>query len=342
MHSSASVRKGTVAARGRRGSNIRRLSLDLSRRAIPVRPAPLGWAAMLVGLALWATSARAEAAVAYPVVLAAGDIADCSDGNNGPKLTARLLGSHVGTVLAIGDLTYPDGAPAEYTSCYGPSWGLKSRTRPVPGNHEYNTPGATGYFGYWARRRGRAAPAALPRPRRLAPGGAELRDGHQRHRPAGDLAEDRPRHHRQALQARLPAPATLELQGQSRRHRLPRQRLPDHVDNRSPCCSPATRTSTSGCAPKAPDGTIDNARGGRQFVVGTGSAFVDGGGAARHPKEGPRHRRLPPPRPAARSRRARLRRAAAGLAEGRLQLAVLPTTGFGFTNSGSGTCVLKG
>ena len=56
-----------------------------------------------------------------------------------------------GIVFTAGDNVYPDGAAANYTDCYDPPWGaLKSRTRPVPGNHDYqNTPGATGYFGYF-------------------------------------------------------------------------------------------------------------------------------------------------------------------------------------------------
>src|SRR3954447_5824179 len=117
------------------------------------RPLVPGWggcsaAVLLVSLSLGTTAARADV-----TVLGAGDVADCSGGNNGPKLTAALLAQYAGTVLAIGDLTYPDGAPAEYPGCYDPSWGpYKSRTRPVPGNHEYNTPGATGYFGYWGAR----------------------------------------------------------------------------------------------------------------------------------------------------------------------------------------------
>src|SRR5205823_4448967 len=39
---------------------------------------------------------------------------------------------------------------AEYANCYEPTWGrFKARTRPVPGNHDYNAPGAAGYFGYF-------------------------------------------------------------------------------------------------------------------------------------------------------------------------------------------------
>ena len=38
----------------------------------------------------------------------------------------------------------------EFISCYEPTWGrFKDRTYPAPGNHEYNTPAAIGYFGYF-------------------------------------------------------------------------------------------------------------------------------------------------------------------------------------------------
>ena len=41
---------------------------------------------------------------------------------------------------------------------YDASWGaFKSTTHPAPGNHEYNTPDAAGYFGYFGKRAGDAA-----------------------------------------------------------------------------------------------------------------------------------------------------------------------------------------
>ena len=83
-----------------------------------------------------------------PVIVAAGDIASC--GGSGDEATAALLDGVPGTVVALGDNAYPSGAPADYTGCYHPSWGAsKDRTRPVPGNHDYDTPGAAGYFGYF-------------------------------------------------------------------------------------------------------------------------------------------------------------------------------------------------
>ncbi len=83
-------------------------------------------------------------------VLAVGDIASCESG--GDEITARLVERMPGTVLTLGDNAYTDGKPEEFAGCYTPSWGRhKGRTRPSPGNHDYNTPGAAGYFGYFGR-----------------------------------------------------------------------------------------------------------------------------------------------------------------------------------------------
>ena len=81
-------------------------------------------------------------------VLAAGDITGCNDE---AEATARLLDARpAATVLALGDNAYPQGTAQQYADCYDPTWGrAKARTLPTPGNHEYDTPGATGYFGYF-------------------------------------------------------------------------------------------------------------------------------------------------------------------------------------------------
>ena len=82
------------------------------------------------------------------VLTGAGDIADCT--KTGDSLTANLLDTIPGIVFAAGDNAYPNGTSAQYTNCYGPTWGRhKARTKPVPGNHDYLTPGASGYFGYF-------------------------------------------------------------------------------------------------------------------------------------------------------------------------------------------------
>jgi hypothetical protein len=89
-----------------------------------------------------------------PVVLVgAGDIADCS--SDGDEATALLLDSLVQDTLPVvvftaGDNVYSDGSPSQFAECYHPSWGRhKARTRPAPGNHDYRTSGASGYFGYF-------------------------------------------------------------------------------------------------------------------------------------------------------------------------------------------------
>ena len=87
------------------------------------------------------------------VLLAAGDIASCQ--SSGDEATARLVAARRGVVAALGDNVYQGGTADEYARCYAPTWGrFKARTRPAPGNHEYVTPGAAGYFAYFGRRAG--------------------------------------------------------------------------------------------------------------------------------------------------------------------------------------------
>jgi hypothetical protein len=83
------------------------------------------------------------------VVAAAGDIAKCTHDND--EATARVLDSISPTaVLALGDNAYPSGTDAEFTGCYEPTWGRhKAKTFPAPGNHDYQTAGAAGYFNYF-------------------------------------------------------------------------------------------------------------------------------------------------------------------------------------------------
>jgi hypothetical protein len=53
-------------------------------------------------------------------------------------------------LLLLGDLQYHSGTAAEFQGSYEPTYGrLKNITIPAAGNHEYNTPGATGYYGYF-------------------------------------------------------------------------------------------------------------------------------------------------------------------------------------------------
>jgi len=109
-------------------------------------------------LLLAASAARA----ADPVIAAAGDIAcDPADlyfnGGNGTATACRqratsdlLVGGGYDAVLLLGDNQYLDGALAKYQAVFAPTWGrLGPLLRPAPGNHEYLTPGAAGYFDYF-------------------------------------------------------------------------------------------------------------------------------------------------------------------------------------------------
>jgi hypothetical protein len=83
-----------------------------------------------------------------PVLITAGDIAGCTWTSD--AATATLVEGIAGTVVTLGDNVYQNGTASEFSSCYGPTWGrFKSRTRPTPGNHDYNTAGASGYFDYF-------------------------------------------------------------------------------------------------------------------------------------------------------------------------------------------------
>ena len=85
------------------------------------------------------------------VVLAAGDIAKCN--LEWDSYTGALLDNLPGTILGIGDNAYNTGSLQEFNDCYGPTWGRhKDRVYPVPGNHEYLTGGAEGYFTYFGDR----------------------------------------------------------------------------------------------------------------------------------------------------------------------------------------------
>jgi len=113
--------------------------------------------------------ASGPADAADPIVAAVGDIScDPSDaanfnGGNGTATTCHMgqtaalasawlngLGPSEAAVLVLGDNQYENGALAKYQGSYALSWGaLKALTRPVPGNHEYLTPAAAGYYQYF-------------------------------------------------------------------------------------------------------------------------------------------------------------------------------------------------
>jgi hypothetical protein len=88
------------------------------------------------------------------VFVGAGDISTCDENS---EATARLLDSIGGTVFTVGDHAYPRGAEPEFRRCYEPTWGRhRARTRPTPGNHDYEAPGAAPYYEYFGANAGPA------------------------------------------------------------------------------------------------------------------------------------------------------------------------------------------
>jgi len=224
-------------------------------------------------------SGGAWAADAPYTLYAAGDIAYC----NGPAkwsgaavtadlVEAELNGNPRAAVLALGDLVYESGTERQFADCYGPTWGrFRARTLPTPGNHEYASAGASGYFryfgalagpGYYSVNLGAWRLISLDsnltgaaHARQLAWLAQQLAEGQERctlaywHHPLySSGGHRRNTHMRQAWDMLYRAGAELVLSGH------------DHDYERF--------------APQDAEGQLDPARGMRQFVVGTGGAYA--------------------------------------------------------------------
>jgi hypothetical protein len=83
-----------------------------------------------------------------PVLVGAGDIGQCD--SDGDEDTAALLDGIPGTVFTAGDNAYENGTAEQFRDCYAPSWGRHlARTRPAPGNHDWETANLAAYFEYF-------------------------------------------------------------------------------------------------------------------------------------------------------------------------------------------------
>jgi hypothetical protein len=209
--------------------------------------------------------------------LAAGDIADCTAP---PEATAKLLDKLPGVVAILGDAVYDEGTPEEYAACFEPTWGRhKLRTRPAVGDHDYSTPGASGYFGYFGAAAGEpgkgwysyeigAWHVVVLNTACAQIGGCE----------AGSPQE-------QWLRADLAAhPTTCTLaywhsprysSGGLHRNDLTVQPLWQALyDNGAELVLSGNDHDYERFAPQSATGELDPARGIRQFVVGTGGRFL--------------------------------------------------------------------
>ena len=127
-----------------------------------MKKALVSFAPLLMIGAVLQVGSPARGATGNVVIAAAGDIAcatppDTMGSGCRYGQTSDLIYNHGYTkVLVLGDEQYPTGALSDFQSYYDSTWGrFKSKTNPVPGNHEYNNNypgGAPGYFSYFPSR----------------------------------------------------------------------------------------------------------------------------------------------------------------------------------------------
>jgi len=125
-----------------------------SRRTALVR------STLLLGGAVIGMSNAGVAAASPPKIVAVGDIAcqsfSQSDGEGAcrsDEVAALVTSMDVDGWLPLGDIQYSNGTLTEFQKVYDLQFGhLNAITYPAPGNHEYETPGAQGYFDYFGTR----------------------------------------------------------------------------------------------------------------------------------------------------------------------------------------------
>lgn len=82
------------------------------------------------------------------VVTAAGDICTSTESCRPTAKLIRAIGPDF--ALTTGDNQYPSGALSDYREVFARTWGrFKRIIRPSAGNHEWQTPGASGYLAYF-------------------------------------------------------------------------------------------------------------------------------------------------------------------------------------------------
>jgi Calcineurin-like phosphoesterase len=93
---------------------------------------------------------------ADPVIAAVGDLV-CKPGSSVTStacqhkaVSSSILSARPAAFLALGDLQYNNGELSNFRTAYETSYGrFKASTRPAPGNEDYETTGASGYYTYF-------------------------------------------------------------------------------------------------------------------------------------------------------------------------------------------------
>jgi Ca2+-binding RTX toxin-like protein len=240
-----------------------------------------------------------SAGAAEPVIAAAGDVA-CAPGKTVTSTKCRhkytsdlLVGGGLSAVLVLGDAQYDTAKYTSFMSSYDPTWGrVKPITFPAPGNHEYLTSGAKGYFDYF--------------------NGVNVLSGRAGDRDKGYYSFDIGAWHLIALNtsdhcsqvacgrgspqetwlradlAAHPTSCTLAFwhhprfnSGHDGNATFMQAIFQDLYDANVDVVLGGHAHSYERFAPQDPSGKLDRTRGIRQFVVGTGGAFFTGFGTRR-------------------------------------------------------------
>jgi hypothetical protein len=235
---------------------------------------------------------------ASQVIAVAGDIACATsdanyNGGNGTATACRqkatsnlVVNGGYAAVLALGDNQYNSGSLSSFQAAYDPTWGrFKSITHPAVGNHEYGTPNASGYFSYYGASAGDPSKGYYSFDLgawhlislnsnctivACTAGSAQetwLRNDLASHSNLCTLAFD---HH-----ARWSS-------GHDGDNTFMQPMWQDLYDANADLFLSGHSHNYERFAPQNASGGLDNARGIRQFVVGTGGAFFTGVGSA-HP-----------------------------------------------------------
>jgi len=217
------------------------------------------------------------------VIYAAGDIADCNgaapDQSTGAMITSDMLLKTSGPIFTLGDNSNDQGTQENYHQCYNPTWGrLLERTFPVMGNHDMdlNNKGAA-YFAYFAGRTGKLGHYSLDLGTwHIVILNAECSIGHQ-HCQKGSLQE-------QWLRADLAATRQkcilalwhqpLFTSGQEPEFAPAKSFWVDLYKYQADIILNGHNHLYERFDPLDPDG-VAAANGIREFVVGTGGAFLD-------------------------------------------------------------------
>ena len=108
-------------------------------------------AAAAAGALMLMMASMPMARAATVTVATAGDIARKSVGDPQVKTAGLIRAMNPTKVLVLGDAQYEHGEYSNFLRSYDRTWGaFNAIAAPVPGNHEYETPNAAGYFQYFA------------------------------------------------------------------------------------------------------------------------------------------------------------------------------------------------